>query len=86
MSIIKFSKEEKDHIIPLIQQYLQKELDCEVGRFDAEFLLDFFSKEIGGYMYNRALTDVHALLAHHLELQAESINGLEKPVPSIRKT
>ncbi len=81
----KFSKDEKDHIIPLIQKYLQEELDCEVGRFDAEFLLDFFSKEIGDYIYNRALTDVHAKLDTQLELLAESIDGLEKPVPSIRK-
>jgi len=81
MAIIKFSKEEKDQIIPLIQKYLKEELDVDIGSFDAEFLLDFFSKEIGGYMYNRALTDVHALLDRQLETITESIYGLEKPVP-----
>jgi uncharacterized protein (DUF2164 family) len=85
MAIIEFSKHEKDQIIPLIQKYLKEELDYEVGRFDAEFLLDFFSKEIGGYMYNRALSDVHALLDNQLESIAESIYGLEKPVPTYKK-
>jgi len=80
MAIIEFSKEEKDQIIPHIQKYLRDELDCEAGSFEAEFLLDFFSKEIGGFMYNRALTDVHALLDNHLDSISESIYGLEKPV------
>ena len=80
MAIIEFSKEEKEQIIPLIQKYLRDELACEAGSFEAEFLLDFFSKEIGGFMYNRALTDVHALLHTHLDSISESIYGLEKPV------
>lgn len=84
MPIIEFSREEKDQIIPLIQKYLKEELDCEAGCFDAEFLLDFFSKEIGGFMYNRALTDVHALLDNQLETIAESIYELEKAVPGFR--
>jgi len=81
MPIIEFSKEEKEQIIPLVQKYLSEELDCEAGCFEAEFLLDFFLKEIGGFMYNRALTDVHALLDNHLESITESIYALEKPVP-----
>lgn len=84
MSIIEFSKEEKAQIIPLIQQYLSEELDCEAGSFEAEFLLDFFSKQIGGFMYNRALTDVHALLDNHLDSISESIYTLEKPVSFIK--
>ena len=85
MAEIDFSKEEKAHIIPLIQQYMNKELDFEIGQFEAEFLLDFFSKEIGGYMYNRALTDVHALLSNHLDSIGDSIYNLEKRVPTFHK-
>ncbi len=80
MSIIKFSKKEKEQIIPLIQKYLSHELNYDAGNFDAEFLLDFFSEKIGPYMYNRALTDVHALLSNHLDSISESIYALEKPV------
>ncbi len=81
MPIINFSKEEKEQMIPLIQKYLKEELDCEAGSFDAEFLLDFFTQEMGGFIYNRALIDVHALLNSRLESMSESIYELEKPVP-----
>ena len=46
MAIIKFSKEETNHIVPLIQNYLREELDCEVGRFDAECFLISFQKKL----------------------------------------
>ena len=80
MTIIEFSKEEKEQIVPLIQNYLRDELDCDVGSFDAEFLLDFFCKEIGNFVYNRALADVHALLEKQLDEMSDSIYQLEKPV------
>ena len=75
MPIIEFSREEKEQIVPLIQKYLSEELDCEAGSFDAEFLLDFFAKEMGGFFYNRTLVDVHVL-----DAMSESIYELEKPV------
>jgi uncharacterized protein (DUF2164 family) len=37
-------------------------------------------KEIGGYFYNQALTDVHALLEKQMESIADNIYELEKPV------
>ncbi len=80
MPIIEFSKEEKAQMIPLIQNYLREELDCDAGSFDAEFLLDFFAREMGGFFYNRALMDVHALLENQLDSMSDSIYALEKPV------
>jgi len=85
MPVIEFAKDEKDQIIPLIQKYLRDEMDVDVGSFDAEFLLDFFSKEMGGFIYNRALADVHALLEKQLDSMSESLYELEKPVPFNRK-
>ena len=80
MSIIEFSSEEKKQLIPVIQKYLRDELDCEAGSFEAEFLLDFFNNQVGGFIYNRALTDVHALLNQQIENMSDSIYELEKPV------
>lgn len=80
MTAIKFSKEEIDQILPLIQRYLSEEMDVEVGSFDAEFLLDFFCKEIGPFIYNRALLDARALLSKQLDTISESIYELEKPL------
>ena len=49
MSEIKFTSEEKEVIARKIQQYFQEELEQEIGSFDAQFLLDFFSEEIGPF-------------------------------------
>ena len=80
MSEIKFSKEEKESLIPKIKMYLDEELDMEVGNFDAEFLLDFFSQEIGPYFYNRGIRDSLTMLDARMEEVKESICVLEKPV------
>ncbi len=79
-SVIKFSKEEKEQIIPKIKMYLSEELNVEIGNFDAEFLLDFFSEEVGSYFYNRGLNDAIDMLDARMDEVKESIYVLEKPV------
>lgn len=79
MSEIKFSKPETEAIVKKIQNYFETELSQELGQFDAEFLLDFFAKEIGSYFYNRGLYDAQALLQQRVEEIAEAIYDLEKP-------
>ncbi|MDH3528768.1 MAG: DUF2164 domain-containing protein, partial [Acidobacteriota bacterium] len=44
MEEIEFTKEEKDAIVAKIKGYFESELDQEIGQFDAEFLLGFFSQ------------------------------------------
>ncbi|MGD8594420.1 MAG: DUF2164 domain-containing protein [Gammaproteobacteria bacterium] len=80
--MIKFSEENKKEIIAKIKNYFHDELNQEIGGFDAEFLLDFFAKEIGGYFYNQALTDVHVLLEKQTETLVDTIYALEQPVSS----
>lgn len=79
MSVIKFSKDEKEHIIRKIQLYFSEELEQTIGQFDAEFLLDFFSEEVGAYYYNRGLFDAQAILESKMEIMADAIYELEKP-------
>ena len=55
MSVVEFSKEEKALITQKLQRYVATELGFDMGSFDAEFLLDFVSKELGCYFYNRGL-------------------------------
>lgn len=78
--MIKISKGNKEEIISKIKTYFREELEQEIGGFDAEFLLDFFTKELGGYFYNQALTDVHTLLEKQMESIEDTIYSLEKPV------
>ena len=84
MSDIKFSKEEKEVIVRKIQLYFREELDKEIGSFDAEFLLDFFSEEVGAYYYNRGLIDAQAVLDKKVEDISEAFYELEKPTEFAR--
>jgi len=79
VSEIKFSKEEKSEIIDKVQTYFSKELDQEIERFDAEFLIDFFAEEIGAYFYNRGLNDAQILLNDKIEELCYLVQDLEKP-------
>lgn len=79
MADITFSKEEKAAIVEKIKRYFADELDQEIGQFDAEFLLDFFSDEIGVYHYNRGLQDAQAILEKKLDTITDAINELEQP-------
>ena len=79
MSVIEFSKDEKAILVRKIQLYFQEELHQEIGSFDAQFLLDFFSEEVGAYFYNRGLYDAQTILQKRLDSLTEAIYELEKP-------
>ena len=78
MSGIKFSKEEEEILTRKIQLYFTEELNQEIGQFDAQFLLDFFSEEIGPYFYNRGLYDSQTILESKMEDISDAIYQLEK--------
>jgi len=84
MSKIEFTKEEKELLIQKIQHYFNDELDQKIGQFDAEFLLDFFSEEVGAYYYNRGLYDAQTILESKLENITEAIYEIEKPTEFLR--
>jgi uncharacterized protein (DUF2164 family) len=77
---IEFSKDDKDFIVGKIQQYFNQALDQELAQFDAEFLLDFFSEQIGGLYYNQGLYDAQAVLVNKLESITDAISEIEKPI------
>jgi len=78
MATIEFTKEQKIRLVSEIQKYFDKELHQEIGDFDAEFLLDFFSEKVGGLYYNQGLNDARSLLDDKLDTITESFYELEK--------
>ncbi|GAA6204184.1 MULTISPECIES: DUF2164 domain-containing protein [Thalassotalea] len=80
MSEIKFSPQEKAQLVDKLQRYFDRELEQELGQFDAEFLLDFVSKEFGSFYYNRGLYDAQHIISDRVEQISEAIYELEKPV------
>lgn len=80
MPDIKFTQSEKETMVAKLQSYFEKELDQEIGQFDAEFLLDFFSKDIGAYYYNRGLHDARAILEARVEVIGDEIFAFEQEI------
>ncbi|MGQ4660572.1 DUF2164 family protein [Lysobacter sp. F6437] len=78
MSQITFSKNEKELIVRKIQLYFSEELQQKIGQFDAEFLLDFISQELGAYYYNRGVYDAQEALAAKLDDIRDVIYQLEQ--------
>jgi len=68
----------KAEVITKLKKYFEDELQQEIGSFDAEFLLDFFSKEVGGYYYNQGLADALKGFESKMEDVGELIYQLEK--------
>ncbi|MCK5918501.1 MAG: DUF2164 domain-containing protein, partial [Cocleimonas sp.] len=79
MSEIKLSREQKEIIIKKITLYFNDELDQGIGQFDAEFLLDFFSENVGAYYYNQGLLDAEAVISGKLDEFADALYEIEKP-------
>ena len=67
-------------LVKKIQLYFDEELNQEIGQFPAEFLLGFFTKEIGPYFYNRGLFDAQAVLQKRMDSIGEAIDELEVPL------
>ena len=77
--MIEFGKEEKELLVDKLKGYFVDELDQEIGQFDAEFLLEFISKEIGLYYYNRGLNDAQEIFRDRVDSITDAIYELELP-------
>jgi len=67
------------HIVYKIKHYFATELGEEIGQFDAEFLLEFFAKEIGPYFYNQGLHDAQAAVDSQVDLLKDVFYTMEEP-------
>lgn len=75
---IKLSKEQQNLLVDKLKQYFTSNLDYELGGFDAQFLLDFISDEIGLYFYNQGILDSQAILNSKIDDIQDAILQLEK--------
>ena len=76
-----FPRPVKDILINKIQVHFRDELEIKLGNFDTEFLLDFFTEQVGPHYYNQAIRDVQVHLAGFIENVNERVDELEKPLP-----
>ena len=80
MAKIEFNKDKKELLAQKIQLYFNQELNQQIGQFDAEFFLDFFTEEIGAFYYNRGLMDAQVAVQSRIDTIADAICELEKRV------
>lgn len=81
MHTITFDAQEKAQLVTKIKTYFAKELDSEIGGFDAEFLLEFFTKELGARYYNQGLYDGLESVKSRFETLSDDVSyALEKEV------
>ncbi|NIM49267.1 MAG: DUF2164 family protein [Gemmatimonadales bacterium] len=57
---IKLSDEAKKQLISSIRRYFVENLEQEIGDLKADLLLDYFLKELGPTVYNKAISDAQA--------------------------
>ena len=79
MSEITLTNEQKDTLTDKLQSYFDRELGQDLGRFDAEFLVDFIGKEFGAYYYNQGLSDARTVISQQVDNIAEAIYEIEQP-------
>lgn len=79
MKDIKLSQDQTDRMVSKIKRYFSDELDQDIGSFEAEFLIEFFAKEIGPHFYNQALADANRVFVEKVEDASYLVQELEKP-------
>ena len=77
---LKLSTEDKQKIIPFIQQYFADERDEEIGNLAAEFLLDFFVEKAGPIIYNQGLNAARQAIKNSADELEYRLYELEQPV------
>ncbi|CNI93325.1 Uncharacterized conserved protein [Yersinia aldovae] len=80
MADITFSPEQTQRMARKIQEYLEQEHNIELEDFDAEFLLQFISRELGAHYYNQGINDAIAQVEAKMLDITDSVLWLEKPV------
>ena len=76
---IKLAKEEKTELIKRVQSYYEEERSESIGDLGAEQLIDFFIKEVGPNIYNKAIGDARFMLNEKLTQLEDELYALEKP-------
>lgn len=80
MERLELNLDEREHLARLVQQHLDSELDVELGRFEAEALVELLIKDLGAVFYNKGLLDAQAVFSKSLDQVQEEIYALEMPV------
>jgi uncharacterized protein (DUF2164 family) len=72
------SREEKERLLLKVQRHLSDGAEVELGRFEAEALVDLVAALIGPFYYNKGLRDAQALLARQVDQINDALYEIER--------
>ncbi|AVF61813.1 DUF2164 domain-containing protein [Vibrio diabolicus] len=78
--MIKLERGQKETLATAIQDYMQDELDVEIGQFDSEFLIDFITEKLGPIYYNKGVEDAKSLVERRMLEVSEELYEIEQEV------
>jgi len=69
--------QEKAAVLSL-QRFLRERFELELGSFEAQEVLELFSREIAPHYYNKAIFDVQSVLRERFDSLESDLWALEK--------
>lgn len=78
--MIKLERAQKETLATAIQDYMQDELDVEIGQLDSEFLIDFITEKLGQIYYNKGVEDAKSLVERRMLEVSEELYEIEQEV------
>ena len=63
---IELNEARRKVLLENIQLFFQDELEVSIGELKAQFILEFFLKELGPRIYNQAIEDAYAFIQDKL--------------------
>ena len=77
---INLPKEQKDEIIQRLRTFYEVERSESIGELAAEQIIDFMLKEIGPFVYNKAIADVRQMMDQKAMQIEEELYAMEKSI------
>lgn len=76
--LIELSKEDESAVLEQLKDYMQDELDVELGDLQAKMMLDFIIDSIGPKLYDQVIDDVEPWFYSRFTGILEDMHALKK--------
>ncbi|MEF1310927.1 DUF2164 domain-containing protein [Vibrio mytili] len=78
--MIKLERNQKEQLATAVQDYLQDELNIDIGQFDCEFLIDFVTEKLGAVYYNQGVADAKLVMERRMLEMTDELYEIEQEV------
>lgn len=78
--MIKLERAQKEVLATAIQDYMQDELEVEIGQFDSEFLIDFITEKLAPIYYNKGIEDAKTVIERRMLEMTDELYEIEQEV------